>query len=239
MNENISERVKTMKTKIYELLKDTGIKDYQQEYAARFSQLDQIEELVETIKINTFEEFKAVYALKGLTNSMWCFAVNNDLPEYDRISKVESIIGEKLLGFIKKSLIKDKEAKIVAKYALWGKYYTAQNLEKIYETLIKFDMIRRDTDNDLYIIGLHYKVGDNTFTVSRSGNQRNYFDSCAFQAIAGISTHLQGFISDRIEEIPYLDEAYGKVYQENAKGGIRSIALSKKECKVIISKYCV
>ena len=201
------------------------------------SDLDRLESYCDKFVIETIEDYDKVYELKGHICLLWCFAANNNLPEFDRVDKIDASLGERLFAFIKKHKVKDKSAKAVARYVLWGRYYLRQNMDSIYQTLIDNDLLRRSNDN-FYIIRLHYKTGDNTFTVGKGGKEsRNYCNSCGLQAIPITSNGWVKYLRDKENDISILEDRYGIVYQVDAKYGIRNISLSKEERNIIIKEY--
>jgi hypothetical protein len=161
------------------------------------------------------------------------------LPEFDKIAKIESNLGQKMFKFIKRNTIKNSEAKTVARYVLWGKYYSSQKIEEIYEILKKHNILRKKDDR-LCIVGLHYKVGDNIFTVDYNGrNHRTYIQWAGFQAIFNKNRQLEQFITynNKWEEIPELENFYETIGIHDGKYAIRPFGLSEKERSFILKKY--
>lgn len=213
--------------------------DYVNSRSQALEQIDEIEHVVDNATIKTMEDYDRYCNIKSILSSLFCFTANNQMPIFDRICDIESKIGKKLVKFVKSQTIKDREIRTVARYVLWGAYYRSQNIEAIYDVLFENDLLRKQGAS-IFVRGLHYKVGDNTFTVDRMGRQhRNYVEWTALQAIFTVNNTLRDFILDnnKLEEIPQLEDRYSSISVCDGKYCIRPIRLKYEERKLIMEKY--
>jgi len=200
--------------------------------------IDKIEEVVTKIKIKTFEDYNKGMKIKGVISSLYCYAFNHNNNIWKKVGVVEDIIGKKIFNFAKRHKIKDSKVKTVCRYILWKRYYYKQNLEKIYQFLLKNDVLRQNGCS-FYIIGLHGKVGNNVFTVDDRGREhRTYVESCAFQAMYINSSTFIEYLNNRKEEIPRLEDRYSGVIVQDGKHCIRPIRLKYKEKQFIREEFC-
>ncbi len=219
---------------------NTG-EDYVKNRIKALEKIDDIEKIVNNAKINTMEDYDRYSHIKSVLSSLFCFTANNKKQEFDRVCNIESKIGDKLVKFVKKQTVKDRKVRALIRYVLWNKYYMNQDMESIYDELIKNDVLRKK-GSGIYVIGLHYKVGDNTFTVDAMGRQhRNYVGWTALQAISVVSSTLTDFITEnnKWSEIPELEDRYSTVTVCDGKYCIRPIRLKYEERDIIRQKYVI
>jgi len=220
-------------------MNNTTTEQYKNNLNQFLEKIDVLENAVNIAVIKNFEDYKKCSELKAILSSLFCFSFNNKLPEFEKIAKIESSLGKKLLDFVKKNTVKNSEIKTVVRYLLWGKYYSQQSFSKIYEVLKKHNLLRRQGDN-LCVIGLHYKVGDNLFTVDYNGREhRQYVSWAGFQAFYNKSGQFKQFIidTDKWNEIPELEDIYEITGLHDGKYAVRPIGLNKKERNLIQEKY--
>lgn len=149
------------------------------------TKLDFIEQKAQEAVVNSIEDYKEVIEIKDLSSSLWCYAFNNKKEEFDRVDKIERILGTKLYNFAKKFNKLNAQIRPIAKYLCWNKRFYREDIEKIIKTAFDNDIIRK-RNGSYYIIGFHLAVGDNTFSISRRTGQeyRDYVKSFALQAIS-------------------------------------------------------
>lgn len=213
--------------------------DYFNSRTQALEHIDEIENIVDNAKIKTMEDYDRYSNIKSILSSLFCFTANNQMPIFDRICDIESKMGKKLLKFVKSQVVKDREIRAVIRYVLWGAYYRSQNIESIYNVLFENDLLRKQ-GSGIFVTGLHYKVGDNTFTVDRMDRQhRNYVEWTALQAICIKSNTLKDFILDnnKWDNIPQLEDRYSSIFVCDGKYCIRPIRLKYEERKLIMEKY--
>jgi hypothetical protein len=80
-------------------------------------QLDRMREAVAQTEVASIEDYKEAMKLKSAISSLFCYAFNNNLPEWEEVCDLEGELGKKLYGFARTyDRIKDKETRAVAKY---------------------------------------------------------------------------------------------------------------------------
>lgn len=210
--------------------------EYVNQHDKVLSKIDTITQKANEVTVNTIEEFQDVMEFKGLVSSLWCYAFNNDKEDFEKVNKVEGILGRKLYKFATSYRKLSPEIRPIAKYLCWNKRFYREDIEKIIKEAFDNDIIRKK-DGRYFIIGFHLAVGDNTFSISnRTGQQyRNYVKSCALQAV------YMSFIDSRrpiLEKFPIkeLEEYYNTVSTGDHKHCVK-INFNRKDKSIIYDKY--
>lgn len=193
------------------------------------------------LKINSIKsEQDSVIAnnFLGLLNSLECYLFNTDIssPATQEITEQRNNIARLLLRYNNKFLIKDSFVKTVARYLLWKYEFTNLDRQKIISYLNNKGFVRKTISGDkiyLYIVGLHYMVGNNLFTCDSKGrDHRTYVTTCAKQAFP-LTHNIDDTSNELIKSIPALEDSYHLHYMGSGKGMARSIAFKSKEYSLI------
>ncbi len=215
-----------------------SVEEYTKMNENGLSKLNKLRGMADKLDVKTFDDYQEGMVLKSFLSSLYCYAFINNKDNWEEVGDIENIVGQKLLKFVKKQVIKDSKVKTVCRYLLWGRYYYAQNNEKIYQFLNEHNVLRK-SGGSFFIIGFHCKVGDNTFTVDWNNRQhRNYVENCGFQAIYLKNSYFKKFLEGKRYEIPVLEDFYEKTSVCDGKHCIRSIGLKHKEKTFILDEFC-
>ena len=218
-------------------MQKVDLEAYIKDHEKGLKHLDKIRELVKKVKVGTVEEYQKAMDLKSFISSLFCYAFNNN-KDYETVGKIESILGNKIYKFAAgHRRIKDKTVRAVAKYVItcWTRYYSGENEEKILKVLLENNLLFRSNE-DYCVVGLHYAVGDNTFTIARDGGEyRNYIKSCAIQAFY-VKSRWERIIKRINPAIPDLPGYYDKVAVGDGKYRAR-VYLSDDEKGIICSEF--
>ena len=172
--------------------------------------LARIEKMIEQVKVKTLADYKEAMKLKSVLSSLFCFTFNNNRPEWKRVAELESRLGKKLLKFARSyKRIKDKRLRAIAKYMItcWSYYFSNEDVDAIVDAVVQAEILYQK-DGQYLITGLHYAVGDNTFTVGRNGKQyRDYIETCALQAFY-VNWRWQKILEARKVDAPPLPDFY-------------------------------
>jgi len=222
-------------------LQKQSVDEYIKNHEIGLKRVDELRDIAEALKVDTIADYKAGIAIKSLLSSLFCYAFNNS-KDYKQVGKIESIVGDKLYRFARTyDRIKDNKTRAVAKYLItnWRYYYVNEDIEKMVGELLSKNKLFEDKEGTYLVTGLHYSVGDNTFSSDRRGNwYRNYIKSCAIQAFY-IKSRYQRYIVEHLRDkfsIPKLNEdIYTKVGVGDGKYLAR-VYLTEREHQ-IIRKY--
>lgn len=149
--------------------------------------LDKIEQAISG-KIKSDEDFARMLTFKSALSSLYCYTSNNKLPEFDRVSKLEGQLGNKMHKWTLRGLAPSDD-NLLIRYILWNRRYVGdtETRKKILDELIAkgYIFIRpagRHNDEEIVVTGIYCKVGDNVFSRDRSGREhRQYVDVCVQQ----------------------------------------------------------
>lgn len=202
---------------------------YRAEMQATLDMLDKIELAVSRFKITDQKSFESAKTIKGKLCSLSCYTFNNNLPENDRIWKIEAMLGKKMYAWTRKNLA-SSEDNLLIRYLLWNKRYSADKKvrEWIIDRLIEKELIGfivRDNKKDIVVRGIHCKVGDNIFT----GNARQYVRTCGPQCF-----HLEWDMDVeyvKTKELPELTSTLDLIYLQDGKGSARHPKITKQDLK--------
>jgi len=228
---------------------DEDVQDYVNRHEEFVEHLDEMKAAIKQINIETIEDYKKAMQLKSILTSTFCYAHNTNLDKdtQKRASTLNDKLGEKILSFSKNhKKIKDSKLRSVAKYltTCWNKYYRYHEKEKIVRYAIKNDILRKHIHEDgtksYHVIGLHYQVGDNTFSINSDGSEsRNYIKDCSLQAFPVRSMFYETIekIDDKTGQIPPLPDYYNITSVMSDRKGAARIYLSQKDKKTIQNHF--
>lgn len=212
-------------------------KSYEGRLKSLYNQIDYLKEQIDKQKIENLADYADAWKLKGVTNELFCFAVNNGL-DYKAVGEVDRALFDKMYKFVKNyNKIKDPEVRAVAKYFVtnWQYYYSDEDLDKMIQLLFNHDKLRAGKYGYL-VIGLHYSVGDNVFGETRDGKMYRLSQRvCVFQAFP-VKDRIAKRITQLDLDIPQLERFYHITdvdYKECAK-----IYLNRKQHNMIRRNYC-
>ena len=183
---------------------------YVQTEESLLRELYSLQEAVRKLKVNTLEDYLEGMKLKSLLSSLFCYCFNNGKEEYQKVGAIEAELGKKLLKFARNyGRIKDKRLRAIAKYMITcsGYYWVHEDVDTIIEAVKKAGILWKK--EGMYLItGLHYAVGDNSFTIGKDGREyRDYVETCAIQAFY-VNSRWQKILSERGVEAPPLPDFY-------------------------------
>ncbi|WP_425263269.1 hypothetical protein [Vibrio owensii] len=224
---------------------DTDADNITKKYDSILSKFDSLFE--EKPKISSENDYVKCHKAKGLLCALACYTSNTNHMARDKVWERESVYGIAMHKYNKRLLISDSEVRMRARYLLWNYYFQSVSFHRILSDAIADRIIVKHRNENgkitLFVVGLHYKVGDNSFRVDSKGREhRIYVETVGRQAFP-ISTQddaLESFISANsklIEDLPELDDTYHETYIGDGKGAARNIAFKHRERDFIISKY--
>lgn len=203
--------------------------DYIDLHEQGLTKLERLRTLADKVKVENIKSFKKARELKSILSSLYCYAFNNDKGSWEKVGKIENIIGLKMLKFARRyNRIKDKRVRAVAKHLITCRryYYRSEDVAKMAKILLQTGKLFKNKDGRSYlVIGLHYSTGDNTFSYDRNGKMyRNYVPVCVPQAF-----WVRGRYEETIRkleeqdglDIPVLDE---EIYQKTDVGDGKHLA---------------
>lgn len=199
------------------------VSEYVIQHEEAITELNSIDDKIKSFKIKTIKDYIEAYKLKGLLNSLFCFAANNKKAEFDRVADLENALGNKLAKFARNYKKITPDQRKLGKYILWKKWYTFESRDEIADALIEADMLRKSGTGEYFIIGINLAVGDNTFGVSKRMDKqwRLYNKVCCFMAI-GIAYHQSPWMETLADKnVPELESYYEKYWVGNYKGGVK------------------
>ena len=218
-------------------MQEQTVFDYVEQREDALTKLDSIEAKIKSFKIKTIDDYTEAFKLKSLLSSLFCYTANNKKEEFDRVADLENNLGDKIAKFARNYKKITPVQRKLGKYLLWNRAYSRESRDKIADTLIKADMLRKSEKGEYFIIGINLAVGDNTFGYSnRTGKQwRLYNKVCCFMAIR---ISYQGARREILDEkdIPMLESYYEKYWVGNYKGGIK-ISMPWKDKQYIQQNY--
>ncbi|USD35634.1 MULTISPECIES: hypothetical protein [Vibrio] len=214
--------------------------------------LEKIDELSDSPVVQNENEYLSQLKVKEFLCALSCYTSKTKHPLNDRVWELESVYGIALSKYNKRSLIKNKDIKYLAKYLSWPYFYTKViDHQQALKAAAAYGILRKNisensdgsTRTELYVIGLHYKVGDNTFSVdSRGREHRRYIKTMGRQALPVVVPHdeYKLFIErekEAVSRIPELHNSFYVTYVGDGKGCIRAIPMSNTERNFIIQTY--
>ena len=214
--------------------------------------IDKALQLTEKPIVKTEEDYQKVMDAKRMFGYLTCFCFNTKNENQDEVSRLEGVYGNVLSRYNKRLRIKDKDTRTVAKYLAWTYFFTsAVNHVNVLKKAAELGVLKKEsyTEKDgskgvnLYVFGLHYKVGDNVFKPDRLGREhRCYVDTIGRQAspVTVPKEELEKFkteCKDIIATIPELSECDYVTYVGDGKGCIRAIPFPNADREYIVSHF--
>ena len=217
----------------------SSIEDYQARNEALFDALLSAEMPVKTTELTACEHYSLLNKIDGVD----CYLFNSGQSKRDGVdvlNKKRDMLVSTLSRFSKSCQIKDHATRAAARYLLWGKYYAVINRNDVLRYLKKQGALRvqrTGEHTELYIIGLHGKVGNNVFSIDRRGREhRLYNETCSTMAFPCGYGDMPDK-ADFLDGIPVL-ETYRTTYTiADAKGCVRPIRLTRKERETILQLF--
>lgn len=198
--------------------------------------LDDIENTVDNMKINSEDVYRQAYAIKELLCGVSCYTFNNKHPENDRVWKLEAKLGKKMLTWMKSQLAGSDE-NLLIRYILWNKRYKGDSelRKKILDTLIEKGYIvtrpaGKYNKQEVVITGIYCKVGDNTFSIARNGKSvRQFVDVCVPQCFEILLESDKEYLATK--DIPMTEKEMTMTYMQDGKGCARNPKFNYKDAQ--------
>lgn len=180
-------------------------------------------------------DYQRMYAIKEAVGSLWCALINSDRPGADRLSKLENAYAELLAKYNRRFLVTGT-AKLIARYLLWRKTFSAVDRHVAFLVAREFGVLRktrydRSQPWTLVVVGLDRKEGNNVFTVDKhERHYRQYLRTIGRQAFVVEKDHcLKGAdLHAFLETIPELDPTFRTVAIRDGKYCSRASAFSRR-----------
>lgn len=215
---------------------------------SRQEALKRLDALEDAPPIADEEQYRYARAVKSMLASLSCFTFNTKHPEDERVWRLESEWGRELACYNRRFLLKDHEARAIARYLLWSRYWPGIDHRGLFDDAKRRGLLRKlrrqgrgDLDFALYVVGLEMKLGDNTFTVDRHGRHyRHYHRTCARQAFHVMQRlDLAGLESDAtwFEDVPTLGEDWTETFLGDGKFVARPVHLTRRERTTILRLF--
>lgn len=167
------------------------------------------------------------------------FSYSSDKRAEAKRSEIDVLLGayeKALVLYNRRFLLKDGIARLIAKYMAWTKYFTAIDSKVAFKEAKDHDVLRKTVDENgvicLYVVGLNFDVGDNTFTVDRRGRQHRQRNKTIGRQAIYVSNkypfendELKQFVAD----IPTLDPTFKEAVVGSGKNAIPGIAMPGKD----------
>lgn len=185
--------------------------------------------------VETFEMYDSASKVKGFLCSLYCRTFNSDHPEFDRVSKLEDRWADAMFQFAKKQDVQGHKRTVV-RYLCWRSYYpNGIDTRRLCDDAVLWGLVYRNGDAHV-VRGLHFKVGDNVFSVDSRGRQhRTYVGHCGLQVF-----YIQNPIAKEILKgmnLPEMPKRYDVIGLYDGKGAARPIGLKWQEKQLIREMY--
>jgi len=183
-------------------------------------------------KIKNKTDLKRAWEIKSALCGLSCYVFNNNLSEDlgDKVSLYSNQWYNRIVAFNRTYLVKDSVSKALANYLLWNYYFSSLDPLRVLQIANKRGLLRRK-GNEVFVVGIQKKVGDNVFTPDRMGREhRHYLDSCGLQMFSLSNVYLKAIKANEafIEEVPVVDEElnYRETYVGDGKGCARYVKMT-------------
>lgn len=133
----------------------------------------------------------------------------------------------------------------VARYLLWNRHFMAIDLHVAWMEARDRGILRKQVmvNGDgyaFYVVGLRYKVGDNTFSRGKDGREYRQFASTIGKQAIAISKDVP-FEGAQLEAfaagVPDLDDSWFDTYVGDGKGAVRTPAIPQKEMQAALKVF--
>jgi len=142
-----------------------GYSDSASYHAAHRAVLARLDDFDAPPPIEDEQGYRRADEVRRMLSSLSCYTFNNTLPENDRAWALESAWAAAVAKYNRRLLIRNVDAKRIARYLVWNYRLVA-------------------ADHQLYVVGLERAVGDNLFTVDGRGRHyRKYPRTIGRQAL--------------------------------------------------------
>jgi len=200
------------------------------------AQLELLPQLLTPFEIVDEETYRAATKVRCMLSSLDCYTLNFPCEQGELVGKVLSRWSQAVVDFNDGVLIKDETARLLARYLLWTKSFTAGDTRACYLLARKHGVLARlpagDGRHELVVIGLKRKVGDNVFRTNRRGGEhRCYIEAIGRQGFYPVQRFpFEGPAAVAfLESLPLLDETYHGVSIGDRKYCARPSAFTQPE----------
>ncbi len=194
--------------------------------------------------IKTVDDYRNASMINSMLNTLYTYTFNNKNPAYDTVIAIVTPLLDKLYNYAKDyNKITEKEIRACAKYVITcaGRYFTYEDVDRIIMTLLNDNRLFKDKNGDYFITGLHYSIGDNTFTVNETTghNDRVYTKTGEIQAFQVNYRWTEIIHVKNIDKyIPLLSNIYDKTLVCTDCKGTARVYLSKNDKVIITKQFC-
>jgi hypothetical protein len=209
------------------------LRDYHLEARA---QLELLGALVTPLEIVDPPSYEAAGKIRCMLASLDCYTLQYATERHALVAQLAERWNRATADFNESLLITDEQARLVARYLLWTKTFTAADPRACYALARKHGLLARlpahDGRHELVVVGLKRKVGDAVLRIDRRGAQhRCYIETLGrqafypLQAFPLIDTQAAQFLLS----LPVLDETYHGVVIGQGKHCARPSAFTQPE----------
>lgn len=197
-------------------------------------------------KVHNADDYAFARKCQSALTALECYLFNSGIKEHqEQVFNQKDVVFKAIAAYNRRFHIKDQYVRTMARYLLWNYSYRDENLNSILKFLNENGALRRKLSTSgscqLYVVGLHLKVGDNVFSVDSRGHEhRRYLSTSANQAFPAHfdNTRLSSIDQNIINEVPLIDDDfYSITYVGDGKGCARTIGLNYKEKEYILSNF--
>jgi len=201
--------------------------------------LDNETALMHPPEVKTDVQYEAYYELKRTLSNAWCGSRHNDSRDtIRRLAACEDRIAQALWHYNRKTLVRHRESNLVARYLLTRRGFKDVPIRTAMLLAKACGVLRWEPHADtgfpvLYVVGLERRVGNNVFTVTKTGRHyRRFLRTIGKQAFVPCKAHdfSPQELAQFCEGLARIDETYHVTYVGDFKGGARESCFDGKAC---------
>lgn len=220
-----------------------GFPDADTYHTTHHAWLARLDEFETPFPVTTEAEYRKADAVRRMLSGLSCYTFNTRHPLNDRVWALESTWAATLVKFNRRLLIKDPDARLVARYLLWSFVFRGPDPRAAFVLARQHGLLRKCSRTDgrgplLCVIGLDRAVGDNVFTVDRRGREhRRYGRTIGRQAFPVCRT-LPWSDDDAeifLATIPELDDSYRVTHIGDHKHAARGSAFRREAQRKLLA----
>ena len=185
-------------------------------HASRQAWLARLDEFETPFPVTTEAEYVRADAIRRILSHLACYTFNTEHPHNDRVWALETTWAAALVKFNRRLLIKNPDARLVARYLLWSYVFRGADPRAAFALARQHGVLRKRVHTDgrppvLCVIGLDRAFGDNVFTVDRRGREHRRYGRTIGRQAFPVRRPLPWSGDDAdvfLSTIPELDETY-------------------------------
>lgn len=193
-----------------------GSADAASYHATHQAWIARLDEFEAPFPIKNEADYTKADAVRRMLSGLACYTFNTKHTEDKRVWALESLWGAAVAKYNRRLLLRNKDAKLVARYLLWTYRFPHIDPRAAFILARRHGVLRvasrRDgTQPTLCVVGLERAVGDNVFTMDRFGrHHRRYGKTIGRQALTVVRPlPWEGADAEAfLESIPELDPSY-------------------------------